>query len=60
MLTKEKVQAQINSLPNQFSLDELVQRLIFIEKVETGISQIENGESFASNEVEKEMAKWFN
>ena len=59
MLTKEKVQAQINSLPNQFSLDELVQRLIFIEKVETGLTQIENKESFTSSEVEKEMAKWF-
>lgn len=59
MLTKEKVQAQINSLPNEFSLDELVERLIFLEKVETGLSQIEKGESFTSSEVEKEMAKWF-
>jgi predicted transcriptional regulator len=40
-------------------LDELVERLILIEKVETGLTQVKEGEVLSSNEVEKEMAKWF-
>lgn len=59
MLTNEKFQAQMNCLVNDFSLDELVERLILIGKVEIGLFQIKKGERFTSNEAEREGAKWF-
>ncbi|MCX2838763.1 hypothetical protein OQ279_11455 [Salinimicrobium sp. MT39] len=59
MLNKEKVKAQIENLPNEFSIDDLVERLIFMEKVEKGILQSEQGEVIPDAELEKEMEKWF-
>ena len=59
MLNKEKVKAQIEDLPNEFSIDELVERLIFVEKVEKGILQSERGEVISDAELGKEMQKWF-
>ena len=59
MLNKERVKAQIEDLPNEFSIDDLVERLIFVEKVEKGILQSERGEVSSDSELEKEMQKWF-
>ena len=37
MLTKERLSKTINHLPDSFTIDELIDKLIFIEKVEDGI-----------------------
>jgi len=55
MLTKERLKEQIDKFPEEFSIDELVEKLILIEKIETGNKQSENGEIIS----ESEMAKWF-
>ncbi len=39
MLTKNKVKQSIDNLPDSFTIDELIDQLIFIEKVEQGIKQ---------------------
>ncbi|QQS52401.1 MAG: hypothetical protein IPM71_06625 [Bacteroidota bacterium] len=58
MLTKEKVNKTINRLPESFTIDELIDQLIFIEKVEEGMKQSDEGKVF-SNEVVKSMIdKW--
>lgn len=53
MLTKSKLKEEIEKLPEAFSIDELVERLIFIEKVENGISQSKKGEVISETELEK-------
>jgi len=37
MITKEKLNKTLRSLPDSFTIDELIDQLIFIEKVEEGI-----------------------
>ncbi|OAD90176.1 hypothetical protein A7A78_08150 [Aequorivita soesokkakensis] len=59
MLTKKIVQSHLAELPEKFSIDELVDRLILIEKIETGISQSENGEVIPDSQLDKELEKWF-
>ncbi len=59
MLNKEKVKAEIENLPEEFSIDELVERLILVEKVERGILQSKSGEVISEAELDKEMEKWF-
>ncbi len=59
MLTKLKLKEQIEKLPDKFSIDELVEKLIFIEKIQTGNNQSENGEVISEKELEKEIEKWF-
>ncbi len=39
MLSKEKVIEAIQSLPDEFSIDDVVERLIVLHKIETGLQQ---------------------
>ena len=59
MITKEKLKAHIEHFPDEMTMDELIDRLIFIEKVERGIEQSERGETVSEEELLKEMQSWF-
>jgi len=59
MLTKTKSIEQIEKFPEGFSIDELVERLILIEKVELGLKQSENGEIISDSDLDKEIEQWF-
>ncbi len=57
-MTRETVNQAISSLPPNFDLDALVERLIFIEKVEEGLAQLDRGESKTQEEVEQLVKSW--
>jgi predicted transcriptional regulator len=59
MLTKVKLREQVERLPDEFSIDELIEKLILIEKIENGMEQSEKGEVISDDEMEKEIEKWF-
>jgi len=59
MLTKTILKAQIEKFPEEFSIDELVSRLIVIEKINKGNKQSENDEIISEGELDKEITKWF-
>jgi len=59
MLTKKIVQSHLAELSNEFTIDELVERLILIEKIENGISQSDRDEVISDSQLDKELQKWF-
>lgn len=60
MISKEKLKEQIDKFPeNEISIDERIDRLVFIEKLEQRISSSEKGEQTLSEEdLNREIAKW--
>jgi len=58
MLTKDKINKTINNLPDSFTIDELIDQLIFIEKVEEGILQSEKGKVISNEDVKLIIDKW--
>lgn len=58
-ITKEKLQKHIDSFPNEISIDEVIERLIMIEKIETRIKESENNETISEEELKNEMEQWF-
>ncbi|OFX29466.1 MAG: hypothetical protein A2X08_13940 [Bacteroidetes bacterium GWA2_32_17] len=58
MLTKRKVKQSIDNLPESFSIDELIDQLIFVEKVEEGIIQSNNGKVISNKDVKLMIDKW--
>ncbi|MCI1265409.1 MAG: hypothetical protein LKG19_02470 [Saprospiraceae bacterium] len=42
-MKRDKVIESIKELPQEFELETLIERLIFIDKVEQGLKQIEDG-----------------
>lgn len=59
MLTKELVNNQIKEMPNEFTLDDLIERLLVVEKVNQGLKEVELGRTISEEELDKKMAKWF-
>ncbi len=59
MLTKTIVKEQIEKFPEEFSIDELIENLILLEKIDNGNKQSENGEVISEEELENEIKKWF-
>jgi len=59
MLTKERLQKEIDKFPERFTIDELIEKLILIEKIQEGDRQSEKGEIISEKELDKEIEKWF-
>ncbi len=58
MLQKEKVILTIENLPDTFTIDELIEHLIFIQKVEEGIKQSIEGKVVSNEKVKEMIEKW--
>ena len=58
MLTKEKVLQSIKDLPNEFSLDEIVEKLIVLDKIEIGLQQVKDGKTIPHADAKKKLQKW--
>ena len=58
MLTKIKVEQIIQAMPEQFSIDDLLDKLILIQKVEEGLNDIEAGKVHTTEEAKKRLGKW--
>ncbi|MCB9202660.1 MAG: hypothetical protein H6604_06395 [Flavobacteriales bacterium] len=58
MITKEALKNQLHDFPSQFTIDELVERLIFIEKLELRIEESKKGKKIDEKDLLKEVDKW--
>jgi hypothetical protein len=58
MLTKAQVFNSIESLPEQFSIDQLIDKLMFIDKVEFGLKQSESGKVNTKEQAKQKLSKW--
>ena len=58
MLTKENVINTVSKLPDNFSLDEIVDKLIFIDKVQKGMDDSLANNVYSKEEAKKKLSKW--
>lgn len=58
MITKDKVLELVEHMPDTFSVDDLVERILILEKIEKAQKEIENGEGMDWEDFKKEMDKW--
>ena len=59
MLNKEKVITAIQSLPQEFTIDDVVEALIVLQKIETGLKQSAAGEVFSTEEAKAKLRSKF-
>lgn len=57
-MTKNTLTATLPDLPDEFSIDELIERLLIIEKIEKGRREYSEGKTLTSDEVSKRMQAW--
>lgn len=57
-MTKELVISAVNELSDSFSLDEFLEKLLFLEKIEVGLKQSESGIIISEEELDERVAMW--
>jgi hypothetical protein len=57
-MKKTTVLNTLNDLPREFHLDELLERLIVIEKIEIGLKESKEGKTVSHENAKKMIAKW--
>ena len=59
MITKSFLQKHIDNFPDEFTIEELIERLIFIDKLEKRIEKSNRNDTISEEELENEMQQWF-
>ena len=57
-MTKNIALTAISQMSDHFELDELIDRLLLIEKIEKGREQSRNGQVIFLEEVKRRVASW--
>jgi len=58
MLTKKRLLQTINDLPDKFSIDDLFDRVILLQKIEIGLEQSKSGKTQTTEEIKEKLKKW--
>jgi len=58
MTTKEKLIKAVEDLPDDASLEDVMERLLFLAKVEKGLEQADKGQTISHKDVKEKMSKW--
>jgi hypothetical protein len=58
MITKEKLIETIKQLPSKFSVDEVIERIFLLEKIEIGLQQSQRGDIISDDELDNKLPEW--
>ncbi|MCW4470463.1 hypothetical protein OGH69_15940 [Flavobacterium sp. MFBS3-15] len=58
MLTKEKIIEAMRDMPNTFSVDDLFDRILLLQKIELGLEQSNAGQVVSTAEAKERLKKW--
>jgi hypothetical protein len=58
LLTKKLLHATIDDLPDEFTLDEIMQRIYLLHKIEKARIKSKQGKTYSTREARKKLSKW--
>lgn len=58
MTIKEKVLNAVTELPQNADFEEILERLYFLYKVETGLQQVQSGDTLTHSQVMLSLKTW--
>ncbi|MDP2688232.1 MAG: hypothetical protein Q8O62_13485 [Aequorivita sp.] len=59
MITKAALKKHIENFPEEFTIDELIERILFIEKLEKRIQKSNENDVVSEQKLENDMKQWF-
>jgi hypothetical protein len=58
MLVKKQVMKTIKAMPDEFSVDEAIEKLIVLNKIENARQEIKEGKGLTTTQAKKKLQKW--
>ncbi|MFA6404123.1 MAG: hypothetical protein WCX31_21230 [Salinivirgaceae bacterium] len=58
MITKTQIRHSLDNLPDNVSVDQVIDRLIFIEKIQKGLDDSKNGKIKSKDEAKIQLKRW--
>jgi hypothetical protein len=58
LLDREKIIESLKKLPDHVALDEVLERIILLDKVENGLRQSEQGQVIPDEELDEKLPEW--
>ncbi len=58
MLNRKKVIASIKEMPEKFQVEDLIDRMILLQKIEDGIAQARAGKVVSLKDAKARLSKW--
>lgn len=58
MLNREKLIETIKQLPENFPIDEVIERIILLDKIETGLQQSAKDQITPDENLDDKLPKW--
>ena len=56
-ITRERMIEAIRDLPEDASVDDAIERLVFLAKIEEGLAQLDRGEGIPYEEVKRRLGR---
>ena len=58
MTTKDKIISGIKNLPDSVTIDDILDQIMLVEKIERGIEQSNKNQVVSDDELDKRLGKW--
>ena len=58
MTTKDKIISSIKNLPDSVTIDDILDQIILIEKIEKGIEQSNKNQIVSDDALDQRLGKW--
>ena len=56
MITKSQLIRTIKDMPEKFSIDDFLDKILLLQKIEVGLNQSENGETLSTEEAKERLS----
>ena len=58
MVTLTTIQDSVNSMPENSTIDDVIERLIYLQKIDDAIDDVEKGNFYTHEEMKEYIKKW--
>jgi len=58
MITKTQINNLLENLPENVTVDQVIDQLLFIEKIQKGLDDSKNGRINSKEEAKEKLSKW--
>lgn len=57
-MKKTEIIDTLKEMPDEFSADELIERILLLQKIDSGLQQVAEGKIFSEEQAEQKLEKW--